>query len=78
MGVLSKEQVGSSIIPILVKYCKDPVPNVRFCCVKLLKKLITKVDSTTLSGKIKPILNELIADSDDDTKYYSKQALAIC
>ena len=76
--MLSKDQINGKVIPILLKECRDHVPNVRFCCVKLLKKLIPKLDSSVISGKVKPILAELSKDEDNDTKYYAKQAMAIC
>ena len=63
---------------MLLKACKDPVPNVRFCSAKLLKKVIPKVDSVTVASKIKPALAEMTTDPDKDVQYYAKQALASC
>lgn len=66
------------MVPILLKSCKDPVPNVRFCTAKLLKKIIPKVDPAVVGSKIKPALAEMVSDSDKDVQYYAKQALSTC
>jgi len=65
-------------VPVLLKSCKDPVPNVRFCTAKLLKKIIPKVDSVAVASKIKPALAEMTTDADKDVSYYAKQAMAAC
>ena len=67
-----------NFVPLLLKYCKDPVPNVRFCVAKLFKKLVPKIDSQTVSTKIKPKLAEMTTDPDKDVQYYAKLALVAC
>lgn len=76
--MLTKEQIAASIVPILLKSCKDPVPNVRFCVAKLVKKLLSKMDPGTVASKVKPALSDLSSDADKDVQYYAKQALASC
>jgi len=66
------------VVPILLKASKDPVPNVRFCVAKLLKKLIPKVDPQSVMTKIKPRLTEMATDTDKDVQYYAKTALSAC
>ena len=78
MPALTKEQLGSHIVPVLLKSSKDPVPNVRLCVAKLLKGVIPKIDSAGVATKIKPRLTEMAADPDHDVQYYAKVALAAC
>ncbi len=54
LHVLSKDQIGSSLIPILVKSSKDPIPNVRFCVCKILTTIIPSLDSNLVHSRIKP------------------------
>jgi len=75
---LSKEQIGIHLIPILLKYCKDPIANVKFCLAKLLAKIIPKLDAQTLNSKVKPMLAEMANDPDKDVQYFSKIALNLC
>ncbi len=76
--MLTKEQIGASVVPVLLKQYKDPVPNVRFCVAKLLKKMLGRMDPGTVASKVKPALAEMSTDTDKDVQYYAKQALAAC
>ena len=43
MPQIPKDQITSQFIPLFMKALKDPIPNVRFCCAKILhehKKII--------------------------------------
>lgn len=75
---MTKEQIALSIVPVLLKSCKDPVPNVRFCVAKLLKKIASKIDPATLNSKVKPTLTEMGSDPDKDVRFFAKQALTSC
>jgi serine/threonine-protein phosphatase 2A regulatory subunit A len=61
-----------------MKYCKDPIPNVKFCVAKLLKKIMPKMDTQTVMSKVKPVLNEMAGDADKDVAYYAKVAVNSC
>lgn len=61
-------------MPVFLRACKDPVPNVRFCVAKMLREMMDKLDSSTVS-KVKAVLTELINDIDKDVQYYAKKAL---
>ena len=78
MKVLTNDQIMLNIVPILLNYCKDPVPNVRFGTIKILTQILEKLDQTTVVSKIKPILLEMAKDADRDVKYFAKQALTLC
>lgn len=73
--MLSKEQIASSVVPVFLKACKDQVPNVRFCAVKMLQTLVGRMDSGTV-GRVKAVLTELASDQDKDVQYYAKKALS--
>ena len=70
--------MGAVVVPILLKASKDPVPNVRFCVAKLVKKLIPKIDTQSVMTKVKPRLAEMTTDPDKDVQFFSKTALAAC
>ncbi|MDR3736517.1 MAG: hypothetical protein P4L10_13405 [Acidobacteriaceae bacterium] len=76
--MLTKEQIGASVVPVLLRGCKDQVANVRFCVAKLFRQIMPKLDPATVASKVKPALAEMTADSDKDVQYYAKQALAKC
>lgn len=75
---MTKEQISSYIVPILLKYCKDPIPNVKFSVAKLIKKMVVKMDSQTVMSKVKPALTEMASDPDKDVQYFAKVALLSC
>ena len=64
------------LLPAVVAYSKDPVPNVRFNLAKSLERLAPKIDAVTLATVVKPTLQTLTLDSDADVKFYAARALA--
>lgn len=72
---LPSEVINDKILPILLKNGKDEVPNVRLVVVKILKSLILKFDSNTVSHQLKPLLQELSNDNDKDVQFYAHDAL---
>lgn len=77
--VLSAEQVGQAVIPLLLKALKDSVPNVRFTACRAIARLgqLRKVGSAAQS-QIKATLQELEQDSDVDVQYFAGRALLAC
>lgn len=77
-SVLTPDQIGQFIIPLLVKATKDAVPNVRFCACQGLMLLIKNhnLGTSCLNTTIKPALAELEQDSDIDVQYYAQRAIA--
>lgn len=53
MPVLQKEQVINHVLPIMLKATKDPIPNVKFSCCKLLVELENFVDPGLISAHFK-------------------------
>ncbi len=72
---LSKDQVAQSIVPVLVKAMKDPIPNVRFCSAKIIRQYNNHFDGGVLSSQMVPALKEMVQDTDKDVQYYATVAL---
>merc|ERR1711920_1009196 len=65
-GVMTPDQIGTYLVPLLIKATKDGVPNVRFCACRNLMWMMEHRDLGAASVKkvIKPALQELEHDSD--------------
>lgn len=74
--VIDKDSVSKLVAPLLVKLCKDEVPNVRFNVAQTLQELAPKMDKTVGSKEVKPQLETMVDDADSDVQYYSQLALA--
>jgi hypothetical protein len=70
-SVLGTEQVEIHILPVVIKGCKDVVPNVRFTSCASLNQLMQwqKVDPQMVTSTVMPCLQELMQDSDADIRY---------
>jgi len=66
------------LLPPVLRMAEDPVPNIRFNVCKTLQALIPKVDDTTVSVHVKPVLLNMVQDTDRDVKFYAGKALATC
>jgi len=79
-GVMSNDHITQFIVPLLLKACKDGVPNVRFCACQVIFWMTSnqKLAQATLNTSIKPALLELEHDSDIDVQYFAQRALAKC
>jgi serine/threonine-protein phosphatase 2A regulatory subunit A len=76
------EAVGSpmlerQLLPYLLRLSKDGVPNVRFNVAKALGRLVPKVERATIVSMIRPCLDVLVRDTDQDVRYYANKALAL-
>jgi len=73
---LSKDQISQHVTPILVKACKDNIPNVKFCVAKAIKELHSadKFDGNSVN-QLKELLKTMTSDSDRDVAYFATVAL---
>lgn len=71
MPVLPKEMVTEMVVPTLIKACGDRIPNVQFCCARIIKKNKTSIDTNTFTTLIAPKLKEMMQESDKDVAYYA-------
>eukprot|EP00656_Telonema_subtile_P019228 TRINITY_DN204_c0_g1_i1.p1 TRINITY_DN204_c0_g1~~TRINITY_DN204_c0_g1_i1.p1 ORF type:complete len:599 (+),score=184.35 TRINITY_DN204_c0_g1_i1:202-1998(+) len=74
------ESLGASpgtarLLDMVAGMATDPVPNVRFNVSKALVKMIPSIDPPSLGSKVKPMLQTMCEDPDQDVKYYAYQAL---
>lgn len=57
----------------------DPVPNIRFNAAKTLavigQVLLAAGQAGEVEGRIRPKLEALLSDADEDVVYYARQAL---
>jgi len=82
-GIASRvnpESSAEKIFPVIFKNLKDPVPNVRFVCIKILKNLVKiykqhKFDNPQIMNTIKQNLTDLLEDQDVDVKYFAQDAV---
>lgn len=68
---VAPETAADKILPILIKHLSDPVPNIRFITIKILKELASKIDSAQVLNDIKSNIGNLLNDSDKDVKYFA-------
>jgi len=71
---LSKEEVAT-LLPVVLKACKDGISNVRLVAVQALNELIPKLDVEVVTNDVRPVLEPLLKDMDDDVKYFAAQTL---
>lgn len=70
-----KEVLTDTMLPLVLKLADDNVPNIRFNVAIALGEVIPLVDASVAVEKIKPVLETLSKDGDNDVRYFSSQAL---
>lgn len=65
-----------TLLPFILSFCSDPVPNLRFNVAKSLERLASRVDAPVRAASIRPALERLAADGEEDVRYYAARALA--
>jgi len=68
----------NALLPIVLRMSQDSVPNIRFNVAKTLQKMVPHLDSDTLLGRVRPCLELLVQDPDNDVKIFGTKALAVC
>lgn len=67
------------LLPVLLSFSSDPVPNLRFNLAKALEQLVPHVaDPAAVAGPIRGVLAVLLGDRDDDVRFYARRALTLC
>ncbi|QDZ19227.1 ARM repeat domain-containing protein [Chloropicon primus] len=72
--VVSSEILQTMLLPELMKFNKDKVPNVRFHACRLMKDVIPCVDPAIVSSTIKPWLADMQDDVDHDVRFFAREA----
>lgn len=71
------EVIEKTLIPLVLQACTDDVPNVRLMAAKTISGIIPSADATSMA-KLKPALEKLTKDTDDDAAFFSTAALNLC
>jgi serine/threonine-protein phosphatase 2A regulatory subunit A len=65
------------LLPYLLRLSKDGVPNVRFNVAKALGRLLPKLERATILGSVRPTLEAMSHDADQDVRFYASKSLAL-
>jgi serine/threonine-protein phosphatase 2A regulatory subunit A len=47
--VMQKDQITEKVVPTLVTACSDKIPNVQFCCAKIIKQHKSLIDASVFT-----------------------------
>mmetsp|Transcript_22579 Transcript_22579/g.29509 ORF Transcript_22579/g.29509 Transcript_22579/m.29509 type:complete len:656 (+) Transcript_22579:27-1994(+) len=71
----SPSLVESHVLPIVIKLCRDPIPNIRFNSAKTLEHILSSVSSSAITNTVIPCLEGMLQDSDRDVRHFAGRAL---
>lgn len=72
---IAPETAAEKILPILIKHLSDPVPNIRFLTVKILREIGSKIETSSVVNEIRNSIGGLLNDSDKDVKFFAQETL---
>ena len=72
------ERFRAEVLALLVNAAKDTVPNIRLRAAQALGAASKVVGEDLVSGHIRPILTELMADKDKDVQYFATESIKAC
>ena len=75
MPTLPPPIIAEMVVPTLVAAAKDKVPNVQFCCARIIKANRASIDNGTWESKILPKLQEMSKEVDKDVAYFAVVAM---
>lgn len=64
-----------TLLPVVLKACKDQISNVRLAAAQALIELLPKTENDVVQKDVRPILEPMLKDKDQDVKYFAKIAL---
>lgn len=64
-----------SLMPVVLKACKDQISNVRLAAAQALIELLPKTENDVVTKDVRPVLEPMLKDKDQDAKYFAKIAL---
>jgi len=68
---------ASVLVPVVLKACKDQISNVRLAAAQALIELLPKIEIAVVNKDIRPVLEPMLKDKDQDVKYFSRVALSL-
>ena len=76
---VNAEVLRDLIVPTISGLSTDPIPNIRFNVAKSMEQLIPLMKKTDLiplvNDPIKPALQRLTEDADQDVRFFAQRAL---
>jgi serine/threonine-protein phosphatase 2A regulatory subunit A len=76
---VNAEVLRDLIVPTISGLSTDPIPNIRFNVAKSMEQLILLMKNTDLTplvnDPIKPALQRLSEDTDQDVRFFAQRAL---
>lgn len=76
--LFTPEGSSTHLLPIAFQLAKDPVPNIRFNVAKMFGTFIANLNADAIQSRVKPCLQVLAQDSDDDVRFFAQQSLVAC
>lgn len=73
--VVSSDKLNKELWPHVLKLATDGTPNIRFNVAKCMNNLLEFLSPKILEEEVRPSLDKMLVDSDDDVKYYAKITL---
>ena len=76
--VVGAQTIIEKILPVTLSLLNDPIPNIRFNVAKALERMIPSLkvaNRQTIEAHIKPALEKLATDMDQDVRYFAQRAL---
>lgn len=75
---LDAPTLASSLLPFILGYARDPVPNIRFNVAKACERLAPRLDAATRTTVVKPVVMALAASTEEaDVQFFASKALAV-
>lgn len=78
--VLSSQVIAEKMLPVVTGMTSDPIPNIRFNVAKtlgIIAPFLFPSHKKIAEEQIKPALDKLAQDSDQDVRYFANHSLAI-
>jgi serine/threonine-protein phosphatase 2A regulatory subunit A len=74
---LTKTQINSHVVPIMLKACGDSVANVRITVAKAIKRLVSLPEGSLVGYNFKSTLADMVKDGDKDVAHFANVAEAL-
>lgn len=71
MPMMSKDDITQHVVPLLVKACKDEIPNVKFCVARVINAERAYIDHNVFSNQLSGPLKEMANDPDRDVAHFA-------
>jgi serine/threonine-protein phosphatase 2A regulatory subunit A len=75
-AAMPSSSLQPTLLPFILHFGRDPVPNIRFNVAKALEALAPHLEAGAKHGLVKPALEALAGDPEVDVRYYAIRALA--